>query len=344
MVIQIMSSKAISATSRNKERINWLDVSRGMAFLMVIYSHLEYSNDFVMRYFSPVFLTTFFFVSGYLFKENCSFWKVFEQRTRTLLIPFLALGSIMILFSQILTFNEKVPFIDEVKGLLFQNRQNQLLWFIAALYVYSIIFYWIERFSQSPKRLLIISIILFLLNYVVVLMEFPSIPWHVDSFGFACFYMGLGKCYKENELKISKFADNKWIVVALLVIYILLLSVFDLRISFGGGKYVVDALSVTIPGLIIMIYVSKHIVQNSKFLLFVGANTLFYFAFHGKVYSLLQTICHKTFPTELLSINDVQNMIGFILVFLDAIILILPTMFVNRYCGFLLGKGYKLWS
>lgn len=75
-----------------KKRILWLDVSRGLAFLMVVYSHLEYTNDSVMRYFSPVFLTTFFFVSGYLFKEKCSFSKVFEQRTRTLLLPFLALG------------------------------------------------------------------------------------------------------------------------------------------------------------------------------------------------------------------------------------------------------------
>ena len=31
-----------------KKRIHWLDVSRGLAFLMVIYSHLEYSNDAVM--------------------------------------------------------------------------------------------------------------------------------------------------------------------------------------------------------------------------------------------------------------------------------------------------------
>ena len=94
---------------------------------MVIYSHLEYCNDSIMKYFTPVFLTTFFFVSGYLFKERCSFSKVFEQRTRTLLLPFLSLGTIMILLSQVLTFNEKVPFMDEVKGLLLQNGENQIL-------------------------------------------------------------------------------------------------------------------------------------------------------------------------------------------------------------------------
>lgn len=73
-------------------RLKWLDIARGLAFLMVIYSHLKYKDDMVMRYFSPVFLTMFFFVSGYLFKENCTFSKVLEQRTRTLLLPFLTLG------------------------------------------------------------------------------------------------------------------------------------------------------------------------------------------------------------------------------------------------------------
>ena len=69
-------------------RLKWLDISRGLAFLMVIYSHLEYKENMIMRYFSPMFLTMFFFVSGYLFKEKCSFQKVLEQRTRTLLLLF----------------------------------------------------------------------------------------------------------------------------------------------------------------------------------------------------------------------------------------------------------------
>ena len=74
------------------KRLNWIDVSRGIAFLMVIYSHLEYKNDFLMHFFSPIFLTTFFFVSGYLYKEGIGFKQVLEQRTRTLLLPLFILG------------------------------------------------------------------------------------------------------------------------------------------------------------------------------------------------------------------------------------------------------------
>lgn len=74
-------------------RINWIDASRGLAFLMVIYYHLSTRNiGGMVPYFSPVFLTTFFFVSGYLTKGNQSFEKVLEQRTRTLLVPLLIFG------------------------------------------------------------------------------------------------------------------------------------------------------------------------------------------------------------------------------------------------------------
>lgn len=61
---------------------------------MVIYSHLDYCDSQIMRFFSPVYLTMFFFVSGYLFKEDCSFNKVFEQRTRTIFLPFLIMGGV----------------------------------------------------------------------------------------------------------------------------------------------------------------------------------------------------------------------------------------------------------
>lgn len=311
---------------------------------MVIYSHLEFANEKVMRYFSPLFLTTFFFVSGYLFKENCCFNKVLEQRTRTLLLPFLSLGMIMILLSQVLTFHDKIPIFDEVKGLLLQNGTNQLLWFVAALYVYSIIFYWVERFSKNTTTLLVVSIGFFVLNWGYSILHLPAIPWHVNTFGFACFYMGMGKYYKEKEGMLNQYLDNKWIAYSSFIIYVAVITLSDLHVSFCGSKYLVDSLVVTTLGLIVMLYVSKHILENCRILLFVGANTLFYFAFHGKGYSLLQTLSHKIIPDVYLNSGGMRDVLAFVITFLDALILILPAMFINRYCSFLLGKGFKLWK
>lgn len=328
----------------SSRRIDWLDIVRGIAFLMVIYSHLEYMDESIMRYFRPVFLTTFFFVSGYLFKENCSFSKVFEQRTRTLLLPFLALGSIMILMSQVLTFNARVPIGDEIKGLLFQNGKNELLWFVAALYVYSVIFYWVEKMAGSAKRLFWLSIALFIANSIYSHFQLPNIPWHLHSAGYACCWMGLGKCYKVYESKIDHYIDNVWAAVCSLIVYVALITAFDLNISFGGSKWVIDSLTVVGLGLIVMLYVSKHVVQHSRLLMFVGANSLFYFAFHGKVYSLLTTICNRFITEDVFAVCGVRDALAFGIVFADAVILVIPAILVNRYCPYILGKGFRMWG
>lgn len=36
--------------SKNYKRIGWLDVSRGIAFLMVIYSHLDFCDSNIMKF------------------------------------------------------------------------------------------------------------------------------------------------------------------------------------------------------------------------------------------------------------------------------------------------------
>lgn len=205
---------------------------------------------------------------------------------------------------------------------------------MAALYVYSVMFYWAEWFSRTANTLLVFSFAMFVLNWLYGRLQMPIIPWHIDTFGYACFYMGIGKWYKEMEMKVNHYVDNKWFVFVCFIVYVVFITVFDLHISFAGSKYLIDSFVVTLIGLVIVIFLSKHILQNSFFLLFVGANTLFYFAFHGKVYSLLQTLCHKFLSDVVLNIDGMHDMIAIGITILDALLLILPAMFVNRYCGF----------
>lgn len=156
--------------------------------------------------------------------------------------------------------------------------------------------------------------------------------------------MALGKFYKYHENKIDKIISNK-VLVIFLIIYVLLIWYFDLKISFWGSRNIVDSLIITIVGLILCVYVSKRFLQNNKFLLFVGSNTLFYFAFHGKVYSLLQFITSKLLHTYIIGQNHLNDFcIAICIVLLDAIILIIPMIVVNKYFPQILGKGFKLWK
>lgn len=251
----------------------------------------------------------------------------------------------MILLSNLLTFNDKPPLLDEIKGLLFQNGTNQLLWFIAALYVYSLVFYWVKRFSRNADVLMAVCSMLFVLNAIYShWLKGPSLPWHIMGSGYACFYMALGKYYKHHERKIDAFFGWRSLLL-IAVVYMGFITFTEFSCSFSGSKYIIDSIILSVMSLILGVAVSKRFFQDSRFMLFVGANTLFYFAFHGKGYSLLQTVAERVMSA--MSVDHtfwIDEVLGFAIVFLDALLLVIPAMLVNKYCPWLLGKGFKLWK
>lgn len=326
-------------------RINWVDASRGLAFMVVIYCHLPMSDHRVMAFFSPVFLSIFFFVSGYLFKSGRRFPEVLEQRVRTLLIPFLALGGVMILLSQLLSFGEPHSLRADLSGLLLQNGENQILWFIAALFVYSLVFYWIDRFCATPLRLLIVSVALFAADCILLYhIEIPRLAWHVEYAGCACFYMALGKLYRLYEPRIDRLLSLP-VLAALAVAYVAAIILTGREIGHYGSYAVVDSMAVTVAGLMLLVTVSKRWIGGSWLLLFVGANSLFYFAFHGKVYSLILALGGKVAPGLMQPGSFAADLaVAAGVVLLDALILVWPAKAVNRWFPQILGRNFRLWG
>jgi fucose 4-O-acetylase-like acetyltransferase len=330
-----------------KIRIEWVDIVRGMAFMMVLYSHLKYCNENLMYYFSPVFLTTFFFISGYLFKSNFSFKQLLEQRLRTLLLPFFIFGFVNIILSQLITFNEHTSFISDLVDFLLQIRgRNDALWFIAALFIMNFPFYFMIKYSKNIRSLIICASILFILSTVYMYyLKLPVLPWHIQFIGFGCFYMALGYSYKQYEKKVTVFLEKKEIFWLSLLFYISILFVFQSffqrsNISFGGSFYIVDALVLTILGISIMLKFAK--MGGVKLFSFIGANSLCYFALHGKIYSLLQTIIEKVFMRFSFTHSTlIDFFLGIGVTVLDVLILIIPIMIINKYMPFILGKGFK---
>ncbi len=324
------------------KRIDWLDTSRGLAFLMVIYSHLEFCNQDLMRYFSPVFLTTFFFVSGYLYKSKSPFMKVLEQRTRTLFIPFIIYGTLLIALRYLYTTRDELASFDTYFfQMLFQYEpESRFIWFIPALYVYSLLFYWIEKHFNSPQKLLVASLLIFTVNYVLTYIYPTSqLPYTLHTAGYGCAYMGLGKVYRHYETIIDKHLDLQKMIIVF-ISYPLFVFVSP-GISYCGSPYLVDSIVITVMGLSILIYASKRF--KTKFLLFIGSNSLLYFCLHGKVYAILESCVHKYCGLFLLDNTMFCNIMGIALTFADAVILIIPIVIINRYIPFTVGRGYKLW-
>lgn len=324
-------------------RITWLDTSRGLAFIMVIFHHLDLSNDVGNNFIFPVFLTTFFFVSGYLFKEKVSFSKMLEHRIRTLLIPFVILGSFLILVSSVVSYNEKQIGIRESFIELFTQYgyvHINTMWFIPSLFVYSIVFHLFMSINSGWKWMTEMAFVTFFLNWLYIyIINGPILPWHIHYLGFACTYMFLGKIYKSCEKEIDKIATVRCCVLAL-IIYLSYIFFSGNSCNFYGSPWGVDSILLSLLGLFVMIKISKTL--NSKFVRFVGANTLLYFAFHGKVMSLVNIILNRLdiYVNGSLSIYEAFLIAKAILI---AILLIPICIIINKYLPQILGKNYKLW-
>lgn len=71
-----------------KTRLEWIDQARGVLFIFVILIHSKTAPSFLTSLFLPFFLTGFFFLSGYLYKDKSlkeKFFSVFNG----LFMPFL---------------------------------------------------------------------------------------------------------------------------------------------------------------------------------------------------------------------------------------------------------------
>lgn len=52
------------------KRIEWIDQLRGILFLFVLICHTKLTPPFLKYLYDPIFLTGFFFLSGFLYKDK----------------------------------------------------------------------------------------------------------------------------------------------------------------------------------------------------------------------------------------------------------------------------------
>lgn len=326
------------------QRINWLDTSRGLAFLMVIYYHLSTRGMEEFAYCLPIFLTTFFFVSGYLTKSGLSFGKYFEQRTRTLLVPLLIFGlggGIVLIACRLGKVAVLDGLIDVVEDVFVQKTPHNTLWFIATLYLYSLIFYWVDRYCSNEYILLIVCLCLFALNSVYNVLDGEVLNWRINSLGFGCFYMGLGKVYRRYEYRIDNALGWKWTFLCA-VGYFTYIAITGNTVNFGGDSYFgIVALPLSLSGLAWVIWLSKHVTVNSKCLQFIGTNTLLYFCLHRQVLNGVESIVNKFLSKISMEPSVWMNLIEVVVI---AALLAVPTWFINKYIPQVTGKGWKLWK
>lgn len=315
----------------DKKRLKWIDMIKGISMILIIFSHSG-ATEFFQRLYTPIFLTVLFFTSGYTFNKNNNFKTFILNKIRSLVIPLFILGGINAVLASLLNGDN---LIFRLKGLLFEvNNGNDDMWFIACLFSCEVIFYFVIKLCKENRKLILSNVIIIsAIGMIWIEIIEIRLIWQLELAMVLILYLGMGYLYKGIEEKYKKYVSNKMLIMLFLV-YLLSVLVFNNKANIHNENLGNEAffLISSIIGIAFVVVLCK-IIKPIKHIIFIGKNTLVYYAFQSKVIKITYLLI------DALNVN--KKISPFIVTLLVSLILVLPSIIINEYFPFLIGRKYK---
>lgn len=324
-------------------RITWVDNMKFICILCVMLSHLESGSHALDVLYTPFFLTGFLFAAGYVCRQEPSFSVFFRKKVRGLFVPWLVFSVGNILLSQVFSFHDHGNVWEELKWNFLQIRgRGDGLWFVAALFVAFIPFYFLmgayER-SEVRNKPLWLCLITFMLSLVSVLytkcMVPAALPWHLEYAFQAVFFMTLGYLSRHHGMN-----GKGWSTVAC---YLVILIPVFLKPELPLAVQIIYDYAAQVLGVFALAFLCRRIPGN-PFISCIGGNTIVCFALHGKVLSLLEWSLRRFLPeiySAILGSSVFSSMLAVMLTLMMALLLLIPIYILNRWFPFLLGRKVR---
>ena len=329
---------------KNKKRIKWIDFVKGLCMYWIIVSHIG-APDLYVRFYTPFFLTSFFFISGYTWNPKNNFKQYLQGKVKGLVIPLLSLGSINAVIAIVI---EGDSWIYRFGGLILQRSCVwDDLWFLACLFSAQIIFYLIYNGSKNIKKIHVrlltmgfFSLILAIAAYIYILYINIKLPWQFENACILSFFVFSGYLYRNIEFILIFYEKNRLMLPVILCLYFVCIYIVDNNVNIHSERYgnFLGFILCSTIGTYSFILFSKKMenINYSKkiysLIIWVGKNTLVFYAFQSKVIKIVKIIYNKLD----IPINTYFNV--FLAASIIYLVLILPAFVINKWFPFILGK------
>ncbi|MEG6615950.1 acyltransferase family protein [Peptococcaceae bacterium 1198_IL3148] len=325
-------------------RIEWLDSLKGLAIILVVWGHLNIpieAETIIYSFHMPLF----FFISGYLFKQNNRTLKQYVQRkVNSLLIPYFFFAVMSIPFGILLDFvyqNEINPLLMFMHFFFLSGSVgwNAPLWFLIVLFLIEVIYFVVNSSKINNGLFIILS---FVLGYALALsgMRYP-LGLHLISWGLVFYY--LGNVARE-RLVIEKMATTIAKTLIFLIPLAIINIVFGLMMNVKVSMYVNQLGNylyfyiAAIAGILFMCCLMSKL-PSFKILNFFGNNTLLVLATHYGALYVYKLIDQPVFGHAFM--DDNSYFISILLTVVTLIVSVPLAHFVNKYLPFVVGKGHN---
>lgn len=272
-----------------RNRLDFLDVAKGLLILVVIYHHSwmqGYDSGqrvylYTLQTYASWFMPAFFVITGYCSNFNKSFIPYIISNLRTLVWPAITSFLLVFLTRTILLYDASI-FCDALKTIPLWGFN----WFLSVLFLSKLIYWFTKRYIDFWVWR---GLILLGLAFLAIWMNDKNIfgeNWlHHRHALYLTLWLFVGEVMRfHNKLPI-KFPFTvlfSWLIVTLLCMKVIgvLPGIAGVWINFGVDKIPLHIL-LSLLGTLMIISIAKWI-DYSKFLQFVGRNSLVFYLFHNE--------------------------------------------------------------
>lgn len=188
----------IKDKSINKYRIEWIDIFKGLAMLMIVLQHSSILNvtpvsDIIslikLMLVEPFATPLFFVLNGYLFNYQTagklSFKDFIRKKYESMIIPYIIMSIILIpvhIMYNIYKHNEISLSLYYLYDLIAFCRFSLPLWFLMALFFSNILFYILIKLAKLINMYIKNLYLILLLLFIVIVSLASILSKHGISF------------------------------------------------------------------------------------------------------------------------------------------------------------------
>ena len=331
-----------------QRRIEFVDVAKGIATILVIIGHLSYTPTHLKIWLYTFHIPLFFFLSGFVLncnKYNSCVEFIHNKVVKTLL-PYFYLSIITWIFNECIyqsVFTLDINSLKKFLGIFICAKDTPYyltLWFIISLFFAQLVIYLLNCLKNDKMMIASLGGLFILGVYISSIYE-PGWIFVSDTIPMASVFVGLGFIARKYFSKIKQMFNLYWMII-LAIINILFgfinlngIKRVDLFYQDLGNPiyYFISA----ICGIMMICILSQYI-RKTLILQFIGKNSLIFYAFHRPIFipiaDKLIDMC-KSLQLPFIQYEYIQMLIAVVFII---VALSITTKFINRYCPFIVGK------
>lgn len=253
-----------------KQRLDYIDIAKGLAIILVVFSHSVYPEP--MYYTAAFYVPVFFFCAGFTSaKKDIGLRENFWRHAVKLLKPYLFFNIILILCFHSFSLRAFLGVLYSRYSLYPLGTSSDIcnlfvagnypLWFLTSMVVSYLLYYLIV---YSPHRYHGYVIALYLV--IAAMMDNLPIllPWSIDTAPLTAVFMYAGTAFRQHFPDSFNKKVPEPVVLLAIVVYLFLLPLcHDINLSVRMyGLSIIVYLFAAVTGSILLIALSR-LLQNS---------------------------------------------------------------------------------